>query len=90
MWKHWGLRPKTLNDNLKTKNKRKRSYLGVKLVVAEVQGSVDRLKRFKVDVNFLLLAFLCHNGATVHNQTIGRYCEDKDKILQGYSNIRLS
>lgn len=88
MWKHWGLCPKTVDDNLKTKNKSKRSHLGVKLVVAEVQGSVDRLKRFKVDVNFLLLAFLCHNGATVHNQTIGRYC--KDKMLQGYSNIRLS
>lgn len=90
MWKHWGLHPEALNDNLKTKKKRRRSYLSVKLVVAEVQGSVDRLKRLKVDVNFLLLAFLCHNGATVHNQTIGRYCEYKDKILHGYSNIRLS
>lgn len=65
------------------------SNLSVKLVVAEVQGGVDRLERFKVNVNFLLLAFLSHNGATVHNQTIGGYCKDKEKILQGCSNTSI-
>lgn len=60
----------------------------MELVVAEVQGSVDWLKRFKVNVNFLLLAFLCHNGATVHNQTIGWYCKDKEKIVLGYSKYQ--
>lgn len=48
-----------------------RSHLGVELVVAKVQGGVDWLKRLKVDINFLLLALVCHNGATVNNQTIG-------------------
>lgn len=43
----------------------------MELVVAEVQGSVDWLKRLKVDIDFLLLAFLRHNGSTVHDQTIG-------------------
>lgn len=43
----------------------------MKLVVTEVQGSVYWLKRLKVNVDFLLLTFLCHDGATVHDQTIG-------------------
>lgn len=47
-----------------------RPHLGVELVVAEVQGGVNWLKRLKVDIDFLLLPFFCHNGATVHNQTI--------------------
>lgn len=57
--------------HMQTQKTSKRSHLGVKLVVAEVQGGVDWLKRLKVDIDFLLLAFLCHNGATVHDQTIG-------------------
>lgn len=52
----------------------------MELVVAEVQGGVDRLKRLKVDIDFLLLAFLCHNGATVHNQTIGWHWQEREKV----------
>ena len=32
--------------------------LGMELVVAEVQRCVDGLKRFKIDVHFLLLPFI--------------------------------
>ncbi len=55
----------------------KSSHLGVELVVAEVQGGVDWLKRLKVDIDFLLLAFLCHNGTTVNNQTIGWHWQER-------------
>lgn len=60
---------------MQTQKQSKISHLSVKLVVAEVQGGVDWLKRLKVDIDFLLLAFLCHNGAAVHDQTIGRHWE---------------
>lgn len=46
------------------------SYLCVEFVVTEVQGGVDGLERLKVDVDLLLFALLCHDGATVHHQTI--------------------
>ena len=37
----------------------------MELVVAEVEGGVDGLEGLKVNVDFLLLALLCHNGAAV-------------------------
>lgn len=55
----------------------KSSHLGVELIVAEVQGGVDWLKRLKVNIDFLLLAFLGHNGATVHDQTIGWHWQER-------------
>lgn len=58
---------------------RKFSHLGVELVVTEVQGGVDWFKRLKVNIDFLLLAFLCHNCATIHNQAIGWHWEGKKK-----------
>lgn len=47
--------------------KRENTYLGMELVVTEVQGGVDWLKRLKVDIYFFLLPFVCNNGAAVHN-----------------------
>lgn len=43
--------------------------LGVELVVAEVEGCIDGLERFKVDGHFLLLVLLCKDCTAVHNQT---------------------
>lgn len=43
------------------------AHLCVKLVVAEIEGGVDWLKRLKVDIDFFLLALLCHYSTTVHN-----------------------
>lgn len=47
------------------------------LIVTEVKRCVDGLKRFEVNVNFLLLPFLCHDCAAVDDQTIGRNCKIK-------------
>ena len=44
----------------------------MELVVTEVERGVDRLERFKVDVNLALLAFLGDNFTTVDHQTIRR------------------
>lgn len=52
----------------------------MKLVVAKVQGGVDWLERLKVDIDLLLLAFLCHNGATIYNQPIGWHCQEKNEV----------
>ena len=41
----------------------------MELVVAEVQGGVDRLERLKVDRHFLLLVVLGQNRAAVDNKT---------------------
>lgn len=62
---------------IKTTEQEKSSHLSVELVVTEVQGGVDWLKRLKVNIDFLLLAFLCHNGTTVHNQTIGWHWQER-------------
>lgn len=56
----------------------------MELVVAEVQGGVDWFKRLKVNIDFLLLAFLCDNGATIHNQTIGWHWEESETKLGKY------
>jgi len=39
----------------------------VELVVAEVEGGVDRLERLEVDVNFLLFALFGHNRSAINN-----------------------
>jgi hypothetical protein len=44
----------------------------VEFVVAEVQGGVDGLEGLEVDVDFLLLAVVCHDSACVHDEPIGR------------------
>mmetsp|Transcript_14226 Transcript_14226/g.24090 ORF Transcript_14226/g.24090 Transcript_14226/m.24090 type:complete len:221 (-) Transcript_14226:134-796(-) len=46
--------------------------LCVEFVVAEVQGGVDGLEGLEVDVDFLLLAVVCHDSACVHDEPIGR------------------
>lgn len=46
--------------------------LGVELVVTQVEGCVDGLERFEVDVNLALLSFRGDNFTTVHDQSIGR------------------
>ena len=43
--------------------------LRVKLVVAEVEGRVDRLERLKVDVDFFLLPLVRDDGAAVSRCT---------------------
>lgn len=45
----------------------------MELVVTEVQGGVDGFEWLKVDVHFLLFAFVCHYGAAVNHQTIMRH-----------------
>ena len=39
----------------------------MKLVVAEVEGRVDRLKGLKVNVHLLLFALISHNCTTVYD-----------------------
>lgn len=46
--------------------------LCVKLVVTEVEGSIDGFKRLKVDVDLLLFPFFCHDGPAVDDQAVGR------------------
>jgi hypothetical protein len=46
--------------------------LGVELVVTEIERCIDRLKRFKVDVNFPLLSFRGDDFATVDDKPIRR------------------
>lgn len=46
--------------------------LCVKLVVTEVEGSIDGFKRLKVDVDFLLFPFFCNDGPAVDDQAVGR------------------
>lgn len=43
----------------------------VELVITKVEGSVDGLERFEVDVNLALLSFRGDNFTTVHDQSIG-------------------
>ena len=44
----------------------------VELVVTKVEGGVDGLERFEVDINLALLSFRGDNFTTVHDQSIGR------------------
>ena len=44
----------------------------VELVVTKVEGGIDGLERFEVDVNLALLSFRGDNFTTVHDQSIGR------------------
>lgn len=39
----------------------------MELVVTQIEGGVNWLKRLKVDVDFFLLALFCHYSTTVHN-----------------------
>jgi hypothetical protein len=48
------------------------AYLGVELVVAQIQRSVDGLEGFKVNVNLLFLPFRGHNGSTIDHEAIVR------------------
>lgn len=57
----------SLTLNYTWKQTLKKAHLRVKLVVAEIQGGVDWLKGLKVDIDFFLLALLCHYSTTVHN-----------------------
>ena len=47
------------------------SDLGVELVVAQVQRGVDGTEGLKVHGDFLFLALIREDGATVHHQSIG-------------------
>lgn len=47
----------------------------MELVITEVQRGVDGFERLKVDVDFLLFAFVCHYGAAVNHQTIMGHCK---------------
>ena len=51
-----------------------RLYLGVELVVAEVERGVDGLEGLKVNVHFLLLAVLRqHSTAVQHKPVVRNY-----------------
>lgn len=52
---------------------RQSPYLRVEFVVTQIQRCIDWFERFKVNVDFLLFSFFCHNCSTVNNQTIWRY-----------------
>lgn len=54
-------------------------YLGVELVITEVQRGVDGFERLKVNVDFLLFAFFCHYGAAVNHQTVMGHCKHTPK-----------
>jgi hypothetical protein len=43
---------------------------GMKLVVTQVEGSVDGFEGLKVDVDFALLTFACDNFTTVDDEAI--------------------
>jgi len=42
----------------------------VKLVVTQIQRSVDRFEGLKVNVDLLLLVVIGHNRATIYNESI--------------------
>lgn len=44
--------------------------LCMEFVVAQVQRSVDGLERLKVNIQFLFLSIICHNGACIYDQAI--------------------
>ena len=39
----------------------------MKLVITKVETGVDGLERFKINVDFLLLALVCYNGTAIDN-----------------------
>jgi hypothetical protein len=61
----------------------------MELVVTEIQRSVDGFKRLKVDIDFFLFALISHNGATVHNQAVGRHCRVKKNKLELRDQIKM-
>ena len=60
----------------------------VELVVTKVEGGVDGLERFEVDVNLALLSFRGDNFTTVHDQSIGRDLIVELQTLLGRGNGR--
>src|SRR5437763_13897343 len=44
----------------------------MKLIVTQIQRSINGLKRFKIDVNLFFLSFFGNNGTAVNHETIGR------------------
>lgn len=60
----------------------------MELVVAKVEGSVDWLEWFKVDIDFPFLSFRGDNFTTVDDKAIGRDLGVKFETLLGRSNGR--
>lgn len=56
--------------------------LSVEFVVAEIQGSIDRLEGLKVNVDLLFLALRGHNGTTINHKTVVRHsCVQFESLL---------
>ena len=62
------------NQELMTKYPPHSSNLSMKLVVAEIQRSVDGLERLKVNVDLLLLAIFCDDLPAEHHQSVCGHC----------------
>ena len=45
----------------------------MELVIAEIEGSVDWLKRLKVYIDFFLFSFIGDDGTTVNDEAIRWY-----------------
>lgn len=58
----------------------------MEFVVAKVQGGVNRLKRFEVDVNLSLLSFGGNNFTAVDNEAIWRNLVVELETLLGGGN----
>ena len=59
------------------------AHLGVELVVAQVEGGVDRLEGLEVDVHLLLFVVVRQNCAAVDDQTVGRHLAEELQPLLG-------
>lgn len=47
-------------------------YLGVKLIVAEIQGRIDCLERLEINIHSFFFAIIGQDCTTVQNQAVFR------------------
>lgn len=58
-------------------------YLGVELVVAEIEGRVDGLERLEINVDLLLLSLGRDDGTAVDDETVGWHAVVQLEALLG-------
>ena len=57
----------------------------MKFVITKIKGCIDGLEGLKVYVDFLLLSFVCDNGAAVQHEAIGGHFKKSDSAVGALS-----